>query len=122
MPQNRGCLSWDGVKGSEERDARKAWEREEGENRNMGLVTEGHEKRDGEREGREKTQRISLTEPLDLPTKKYPTGGNGEDEGLGDNPGWFHGATTEPFAAGLGPISELMSKPKPKASGGNQAT
>lgn len=30
MPQNRGCLSWDGVKGSEERDARKAWEREEG--------------------------------------------------------------------------------------------
>lgn len=31
MPQNRGCLSWDGVKGSEKRDARKAWEREEGE-------------------------------------------------------------------------------------------
>lgn len=31
MPQNRGCLSWDGVKGKEERDARKAWEREEGE-------------------------------------------------------------------------------------------
>lgn len=35
---------------------------------------------------------------------------------------WFHGATAEPFAAGLRPISELMStKPKPKASGGNQA-
>lgn len=36
---------------------------------------------------------------------------------------WFHVATAEPFAAGLRPISELMStKPKPEASGGNQAT
>lgn len=30
MPRNRGCLSWDGVKGREKRDARKAWERKEG--------------------------------------------------------------------------------------------
>lgn len=30
MPRNRGCLSWDGVKEREKRDARKAWEREEG--------------------------------------------------------------------------------------------
>lgn len=34
MPQNRGCLSWDRVKGREKRGARKAWEREEGKNRN----------------------------------------------------------------------------------------
>lgn len=34
LPQNRGCLSWDGVKEREKGDARKAWEREERKNRN----------------------------------------------------------------------------------------
>lgn len=34
MPQNRDCLSRDGVKGKKEKkDAKKAWEREEGGNR-----------------------------------------------------------------------------------------
>ena len=31
MPQNRDCLSWDGVKGKKEKkDVKKAWERKEG--------------------------------------------------------------------------------------------
>ncbi|KAK2820854.1 hypothetical protein Q5P01_023813 [Channa striata] len=49
------------------------------------------------------------------PRKRRPVRDNGGEEELEDNPRWFHGSTAEPFAAGLGPISELMST-KPKAS------
>lgn len=36
MPQHRGCLSWDGVKGREKRDAGEVWKKEDAKTRNQG--------------------------------------------------------------------------------------